>query len=179
MAEIATLARPYASAVYKLAKETDSITEWHNTLECLSEASADPKLQHLISSPAIPAEKKARTYFGLLESDETEGARNFLTVLAQGSRLELLPEIARQFAASKARDARSLDVLITTAVEVDDEQLQGFQRALERRFASSVNIETEVDVTVVGGAVIRAGDTVLDASVQGRLQKMRDALRHA
>lgn len=179
MAEMATLARPYANAVYKLAKESESVTEWHHALDRLREAYTDSSLQRLVSSPSVSAGAKAKALFGLLGTDIPAGARNFLTVLTRGNRQELLPEIAQQFAASKARDERTLDVLITTAVKLDEEQLQGFQRSLERRFASSVNIEAKVDANIVGGAVIRAGDTVLDASIQGKLQKMRDALRHA
>ena len=179
MAELATLARPYASAAFDLARSNDRLDRWSRMLAMLSAMASTPEAQALIGSPALPSEAKAHGLIDIVRDELDDGGRRFLHVLADNKRLELLPEIAEQFEARKAEAEQVLDVEIATAVELTDAQRKDYAEALERRYSQEVNVTTAVDPGLVGGAVVRAGDTVIDGSVRGRLTRLIEALQRA
>ncbi len=177
MAELATLARPYANAAYDLAKQGDRVNAWSRALALLVEAAATPEMQALIGSRAIAHVQKAHALNDLLaEMDAPAEVKRFVSVLAENRRLELLADIAALFETKRAEDSKILDVTITSAVPIADEQLAVFETALGKRFERDIAVTVETDSSLLGGAFIRAGDTVVDGSVRGKLAKMAEAL---
>lgn len=176
MAEFATLARPYAIAAYDIATASDRRDEWSQALMLLAQATIEPGVQDLIGSPSLSAAQKAHHIRVLLEDELREDQRRFVAVLADNHRLELLPSIASEFEAMRAEDDKTLDVVLTTAIDLTPEEIREIVDALEVRFERTISATTVVDESIVGGAIVRAGDTVFDGSVRGKLEKMRDAL---
>ena len=179
MAELATLARPYAGAIFDLARQRRELDRWARTLRLLAEAVRAPAVQTLLQTPAASAARKASELAALLGDELTDAARRFVDVLAENKRLTLLPEIEQRFAALKAVAEKTLDVEITAAAPLSDAQLQQFVNALERRFEQRVQVTAVVDDALLGGAVVRAGDTVFDGSVRGKLDKLAESLDRA
>ncbi|MCY4144217.1 MAG: F0F1 ATP synthase subunit delta [Gammaproteobacteria bacterium] len=177
MAELATLARPYASAVFDIAKEEGQLDRWSRTLELLTSALEAHELKQLIASPTHSPARKAIALTDLLGEQLTESMRRFVHVLSENRRLELLPHIRDGFVAKLAEEQRTVGVEITTAVELTEEERKHFGDALKSRFQREISLETVVDATVLGGALIRAGDTVLDGTVRGKLDKLRNQLQ--
>ncbi len=180
MAELATLARPYANAAYELAKQSDRVDSWSAALTLLVEAGKTPEIRELIGSQVVAHVQKSHTLNDLLvESNAPDEVKRFVSVLAENHRLDLLADIATLFEARKAEDSKILDVTITSAVPLSGEQEAMFETALRNRFDRDVSVTTELDPSLMGGAFIRAGDAVVDGSVRGKLAKMQEALTRA
>ena len=180
MAELATLARPYANAAYELAKQSDRVDAWTAALTLLVEAGKTPEIRELIGSQVVAHVQKSHTLNDLLiESNAPEEVKRFVSVLAENHRLDLLADIATLFEARRAEDSKILDVTITSAVPLSNEQEALFETALRKRFDRDVSVTTELDPSLMGGAFIRAGDAVVDGSVRGKLAKMQEALTRA
>ncbi|MEC9252565.1 MAG: F0F1 ATP synthase subunit delta [Pseudomonadota bacterium] len=175
MAEFATLARPYANAAFDVAKSAGRLEEWSRGLNLLALAGEDPNLKAMIQSPTATTAEKAFKLAELFRDDLLDSVRQFVHVLAENKRLSLLAEITTQFEVRRAEEARTLDVEVTTAVPLSDSEQNRFQEILERRFEQQINLTTAVDETIIGGAHIRAGDTVIDGSLRGRLAKLGEA----
>jgi|TARA_B110000014_G_scaffold263744_1_gene261612 F-type H+-transporting ATPase subunit delta len=175
VAEFATLARPYANAAFDVAKSAGRLEEWSRGLNLLALAGEDPNLKAMIQSPTATTAEKAFKLAELFRDDLLDSVRQFVHVLAENKRLSLLAEITTQFEVRRAEEARTLDVEVTTAVPLSDSEQNRFQEILERRFEQQINLTTAVDETIIGGAHIRAGDTVIDGSLRGRLAKLGEA----
>lgn len=179
MAELATLARPYANAVFEVAKQEDRLDLWSRSLAVLVRTLQEPQIQPLIASPIHSPAKKAIALTDILGDRLSESVRRFVHVLAENRRLELLPEIQEGFEAKLEEEQRTLTVEITTAVDLTDEEKKQFTDTLQQRFQRDISLATLVDSTVLGGALIRAGDTVLDGTVRGKLEKLRNQMQRA
>lgn len=179
MAETATLARPYANAVFALAKAHDRLEKWSRMLGLLAAAAGTDEVRALVGAATLSGPVKARKLIEVAGDALDDRGRRFVHALAENGRLDLLAEVARQYEARKAEAERVLEVEIAAAVEISDEQQQEFAAALRARFDQAVEVTTAVDATLVGGAVIRAGDTVIDGSVRGRLTRLVGALQRA
>ncbi|MDE0659127.1 MAG: F0F1 ATP synthase subunit delta [Gammaproteobacteria bacterium] len=177
MAEIATLARPYANAVFNVARSTGRLTQWAPMLGLLARAVETDQVKGLIAAPSFAPAVKAHRLIDVVSDEVDDRCRRFVHVLADNHRLDLLPEIAAQYDALKAEAEKTLDVQITAAVELTDAQVDDYTEALRRRFDQAVNVNVEVDAGLVGGAVVRAGDTVIDGSVRGRLTRLVESLQ--
>lgn len=177
MAELATLARPYAKAVFDLAKSSNTLDQWSRMLAFLTEAGDNEKIRQMLESPDLPAEVKAHRLVSICGEVLNERARNLVGLLARNKRLGVIGEIREQFEARKAEEERVLDVEVVTAYELSPEQSERLSDALKRKFEREVNLTGRVDRDVLGGAVIRAGDTVIDASLRGRLNRLAETLQ--
>ena len=177
MAEIATLARPYANAVFDLARSVGRLTEWAPMLGLLARAVETDQVKALIAAPSFAPAVKAHRLIDVVREDIDDRCRRFVRVLADNHRLDLLPEIAAQYETLKAEAEKTLDVAITAAVPLTEEQIDTYVEALRRRFDQEVNVNVVVDPGLVGGAVVRAGDTVIDGSVRGRLTRLVESLQ--
>jgi F-type H+-transporting ATPase subunit delta len=177
MAEVATLARPYANAVFDLAKSSNSLDQWSRMLALLAAASSEPKMQRMVESPDLSAEVKAHRLVDVCGAELNHRAGNLVGLLARNKRLGVIEEIREQFEARKAEEERVLDVEVVTAYELSAEQSDKLRHALASKFRREVNLTGRVDRAVIGGAVIRAGDTVIDASLRGRLDKLAESLQ--
>lgn len=177
MAEITTIARPYAEAVAKLAGETQSWQAWSDMLALAAGVAADPQLAALAGNPAVPAERVADVIVSVCgKALNSEGA-NFVRVLAENKRFATLPEIARLFEEIKAAQEGTLEARIATAFELSTEQMAGLVAKLEAKFGRKVSASQTVDPALIGGVVIQVGDEVMDASVRGRLAGMAATLK--
>ena len=178
MAETATLARPYANAAFDLAKAADRLPHWSRMLGLLAGAADNEDVQALFAAPELASEVKAHRLIGLLSQELDDRGRRFVHVLAENKRLDLLPEIAAQYEVRKAAAEQVLEVEVTAAVELTDALREAYAEALAARFERNVNVAVTVDPALLGGAVVRAGDTVIDGSVRGRLGRLVHALQH-
>lgn len=176
MAELATIARPYANAVFELAKAERLLDRFARLLAILAAATEDSQLQTLLASPDVGAEQKAFRLADVCGDEIDDRGRKFLQVLAKNGRLPLIPEIRQQFEELKALEEQTLDVEILSAFPLSDAQSEGLQNALEAKFEKQVTLTSRVDQQLLGGAIIRAGDTVIDGTVRGRLDKLAESL---
>lgn len=178
MAELATLARPYAAAVFSLAKKSKRLAEWSRMLEYLASAAADPTVGRVLGDPSITAEAKAYRLADVCGDVMTDAGRSFVNVLAANRRLNLIGDIRDQFEDLRAQEERVLDVQVVSAYELSDAERRQMIDALKRTHQKEVQLTTKVDSTLLGGAIVRAGDVVIDGSVRGRLEKLIEALAH-
>ena len=176
MIEPMTLARPYARAAFDFAQQSNALEDWQSCLETLALAAQEPRVAQMLKDPATSAGHRAEALLGLLGEQKAAAFGGFLTVMADNGRLELLPEVATQFRQLKADLEATIEVEVTSARDVSDEEVRQLSEAMAKRLARSVSITTQTDPTLLGGAVIRAGDLVIDGSVRGRLNKLAGAL---
>lgn len=171
MAEKSTIARPYAKALFALAREHNQLSHWSELLEAASVAVSDERVAKLLGSPHVtPAE------LGTLvaESVRADAAgSNFIQLLAANRRLGYLPEIADRFAHLRAESENTVDVTVTSATPLNDAQQQQYAAALKQRLRREVRLHYQLDPALLGGAVLRADDLVIDGSLRGRLERLR------
>jgi F-type H+-transporting ATPase subunit delta len=176
MAETSTLARPYARAAFEYARENNALAEWSAQLATAAAVTGEPAMQAVLNNPSLTARQQADTLADVCGDALGDAARNFLAILADNTRLSLLPEISTQFVALKSAQEKSLDVEVVTPYELAQETLDKLQTALTRRLEREVRLGTTTDESLLGGLLIRAGDTVIDGSVRGRLNKLAEAM---
>jgi F-type H+-transporting ATPase subunit delta len=174
MAELSTLARPYAEAVFRLAKEKNALGEWSGRLATLAAIAGNEQMLAVIADPNTSSARAAELIGSIASADEA--GKNLLGVLAGNDRLTLLPEIAAQYEVLKAEAEGVLEATIVSAQAMSDAQKAELMAALKAKFGRDVEATVEVDESLIGGAVISVGDQVIDGSVKGRLQKMAAAL---
>ena|SRR6056297_618409 len=167
-----TLARPYARAAFSLADQAGSVDAWSDALAKASEAVETEAMQRVIGHPKVD-EKRLQGLFEEVLGDSVDRAfKSFLTVLMHYRRLPLLPEIAAQFETLRRSSEHRLKVNVTSAVEMDQDQLEKLATRLREKFGTEIEMETGIDKDLIGGLVVRAGDKVIDASVRGRLEQL-------
>ena len=176
MAELRTLARPYARAAFEFARDKDALESWSQALTNAAGVSRHERVAALLSSPEYTASHLADTLISLCGEVFEDDQKNFIRVLADNKRLGLLPEISQLFEKLKAEQEKSLDVTVISAYALDGGILQTLTDVLSRKLARDVKVETEVDHSLIGGVLVRAGDTVIDGSVRGRLNKLAEAM---
>lgn len=176
MAELITLARPYARAAFEVAVAEGQLQQWSTALTSAATLVAHEKIRALLASPALTAEEKSAALVDVLGGASDKKFANFIATLAENKRLPMLPEIRDLFLAFKAEHEKSLDVSVATAYPINADLLDKLSRALAEKLGRRVKLTSAVDQSLLGGALIRAGDTVIDGSVKGRLAKLADAM---
>ena len=176
MAELSTLARPYAKAAFEVAKTDNELGLWAEALNLAAAVSEDSKIKTLLGSPALTADQKCESLLEVLGLGEHVKFSNFLHALAENKRLGLMAEIRSFYLAQKAQQEKTIDVSISTAFSLTDEYKAALVKALTKKLEREVKISTDVDKSLLGGALIRAGDTVIDGSVKGRLTKLAESM---
>ncbi|MBV6424344.1 MAG: ATP synthase subunit delta [Steroidobacteraceae bacterium] len=172
MAESATVARPYARAAFEHAQGAKALGRWGELLERAALTVRDERVAALLGNPKVTGTAIADFVLEIAGGGEDEHGRNFVRLLAQNGRLALLPEIAAQFALLRAEAEGTVDVEIVSALALTPADTEKFTRALTRRLNRTVRLHTSVDATLIGGAVVRAGDLVLDGTLKGRLERL-------
>lgn len=177
MSESLTLARPYARAAFESARAGNTLGTWSASLRFAAQAVADTRVGALIGNPRLSTDELVGL---LLPPGEGVGSAfaSFLNLLADNRRLALLPDIAALFEEMKRESEHVLKVTVRAATEIPGEQANAIKLALAKRFGRSVELEQRIDPSVIGGAVIDAGDMVIDGSVRGRLARLESALTH-
>lgn len=176
MADLSTLARPYAKAAFELARETGTFQQWGEALDALASAVKSPQLSGLIGHPALFKDDLAAVLAKAL--GDTLGGQGgaLVKLLVENKRLPVVPFLAEQYEALRAEAESRVDVEITSAAEVPAAQKEQLASAVARRLARKVVVDWKTDESLVAGAVIRAGDLVIDGSVKGELEKLRTVL---
>ena len=177
MAETATLARPYAEAVFGLADKTGSAGNWLGILATMAQVAGNPEMQACISNPNVGEKALYDLVIALCKQDFPAEARNFVRVLIANGRLALLPEIHEQFARLKNEREGVLEAEIRSAFPLDNAQINGLVADISRRFKRRVQPRVTVDRELIGGVHITVGDEVIDGSVRGKLADMASALK--
>ncbi len=176
MAELQTLARPYAKATFELAHEAGALKSWSEQLAQIASAVSDPQVQALITHPALTRAQLAAALSQALEKSLSREGLGFLRLLAENGRLSVAGKIVEQFEALRAEAESRIDVEITTAAPVADAQAQSLAQAIGQRLAREVAVEWKTDDSLIAGAVIRAGDLVIDGSAKGELERLQQVL---
>jgi F-type H+-transporting ATPase subunit delta len=180
MSSLTTLARPYAKAAFSLAQEgqasSDSLSDWQNMLNLASEVTSNKQVAEALESPAVSPQQAVGLVTGIGGERFSEPFNSFLSVVGENRRLSLLPEVTALFLRLKQAAEKSLQVKVVAAVALDDDQLGRMSEALAKRFNCTIELDTEIDPEVLGGAIIYAGDQVIDGSLSGRLNKLTNAL---
>ncbi len=176
MAEIATIARPYAEAVFAIADKAGDLAGWSQRLNSLATIAAHPEVRTLIGNPKVQGPQLVELVTSLAQGALPAEARTLVQTLVANGRLAALPEVAAQFEALKNERESRIDAQITSAFELPPAELQSLVADLERRFKRKVQASVTVDRELIGGARVVVGDEVIDGSVRGRLASMANAL---
>jgi len=176
MAELSTLARPYAKAAFEYAVEAEALQGWSDSLALTGTVAQQPALSKLLSSPSATAVQQADAFKDICGDQLLAACQNFISILSENRRLQLLPQISQQFEIMKANREKAVDVDIVAARELDAGQQKTLSDALSAKLERKVNLQVSLDKSLLGGAVIRAGDTVIDGSIRGRLTKLAESL---
>ena len=183
MADNNTIARPYATAAFELAHESGVLAAWSESLTVAGELLADGQIADYLSNPALDNDKRLEFLAGLFKSADAkvlaggdQRGTNFLKLLLEYGRVNVLPEIAQHFEALKANVENTVDVTVTSATALSTAQQKEIATALQARLGRDVNLETEINENLIGGAVIKAGDIVIDGSLRARLDGLGNAL---
>ncbi|MBK6293394.1 MAG: F0F1 ATP synthase subunit delta [Rhodoferax sp.] len=174
MAELATIARPYAEALFKASTSDLSAVEvW---VEEFAAMASNPQLLQFADNPKTTTAQVFDLMVGIAKSALTEAARNFLRTVIENGRLGALPEIAAQFRALKNAQSGSSDAVVYSAFAIDATALTDVAQALEKRFGRKLNVSVALQPELIGGIRVVVGDEVLDTSVKARLEQMKVAL---
>ena len=175
MSNALTLARPYARAAFELAKADQDAAEWSGKLSLAAHIAANDTVQSLINSPKLTAVDRLNLFLPEGENSDSRYGR-FLALLEGNQRLSLMPQIAELFDLLRAEDERTLRVRVRSAMPIDAVQQQELTGALAARFKRVATLDIVIDPELIGGAVVEAGDVVIDGSMRGKLQRLRTEL---
>lgn len=176
MSELATLARPYAAAVFNRSIETGTTEKWSKSLAFMSAVLNDKEVSTVVANPKVSKERLSALMLDICQGQVNEEGANFLKLLVQNNRLTLAPTIAELFEALKAESEGYVDVEVTTAYAFSKEEKQSFTSSLEKTLSKKVHMNVTVDKSLIGGVLVRAGDRVIDGSIKGQLQQLAKRL---
>jgi F-type H+-transporting ATPase subunit delta len=176
MSSLTTLARPYAKAAFELALSRQALAPWGDMLSLAGDMVAEDAMAELLDNPEISHEQALGIITDAAGDAFDKQFRDYLSVLASNGRLPLLQQISSLYRALRDEAEKRLAVRVVSAVPLDDDQAGRMREALARRFECEIELENEVDAAVIGGAVVYAGDQVIDGSLQGRLNKLSNSL---
>jgi len=176
MTERVTIARPYAKAAFAEALKTQRLALWSEGLSLASAVSADERVRPLFGNPHVSPAQLVELISGIGGAAIDAEMGRFLAVLAENGRLPLLPEIAQLYEKMRAEQERVLDVTLKSAVDLSADQRERFTAALRKRFDREIRLHTQIEPSLLGGAVLQADDLVIDGSVQGGLTQLASQL---
>ena len=175
MSQALTLARPYARAAFAIAREAGSLASWSDALAFSARVANDPGVAALLGNPNLG---RAEAVSLLLPEPADAAYGRFLELLADARRLSTLPEVSGLFEALRAEEEKVVKARVTSAAELSADEIEKLAASLRKRFGREVEITTVVDASLIGGAVIDAGDVVIDGSLKGKLSRLHTALAH-
>jgi F-type H+-transporting ATPase subunit delta len=178
MSSLTTLARPYAKAAFELAHSGSDLAGWDDMLTLAGGIAAEESVASLLESPHVGATRVVKLLTDIGGERFNEKFQDFLSVLGANSRLPLLTEITVLYRRLRQQEEKRLLVRVVSALSLDEDQASRVRDALAKRFESEIELESEIDPAVLGGAVIYAGDQVIDGSLLGRLHKLEQNLSH-
>ena len=176
MAEAITIARPYANAVFDIANEKGELQSWSDCLVMLAQSVVDPDIAAIIASPSVSDEQVINVLADIAGESVTTEARHFLALLAENKRLPLLADIAVIFEQLRAEAEKVMTVGVSTAKALTKKQEANIAKALKKRTGRDVTLNVEINESLLGGAIIRAGDLVIDGSALGKLNRLANVI---
>jgi F-type H+-transporting ATPase subunit delta len=176
MAELSTLARPYAKAAFEYARDHNVLAEWSSQLDTCAAVAADVNVRAVLENPSLTNEQQARTLNDICGDATGAQVKNFISILSANKRIALLPQIRTQFELFKANHERSVDVEVISAFDLAEATVTKLADALRKKLERDVKVSSATDQNLLGGVLIRAGDLVIDGSVRGRLNKLAEAM---
>lgn len=172
MAEKVTIARPYAKAAFEYARDHKRFAEWSQVLATASAVVTDEQVARLLTNPRVTPQELAGLVGDACGPALDDHARNFIRTLADNRRLDVLPEIAAQYEIYRAEVENVADVHVTSAVQLEDVQRRRLAEALKKRLKREIRMTCDVDASLLGGAIVRSGDLVIDGSLKARLERL-------
>ena len=176
MAAPSPLARPYAEAVFALAKDSGQLKEWSDLLQAVSMIATDEDMQSIIGNTSVNKEQVAQLIIDVADSGSKnameEQGRNLIKLLAENRRLNVTTEITEHYETLKAEAEKSIEAEIVSAIEINAKQQSIIIEKLKKRLGREISLKCTIDESLMGGAIIKAGDTVIDGSVSGQLNKL-------
>lgn len=176
MASLTTLARPYAKAAFELAQDEQALAAWDGMLALAGEIVTEESMAAVLENPEVGRAKVLEIIVDATGDAFSERFRGFLSVLSSNGRLALLPQVSDLFRQLREEAENRLRVKVVSAVALDEDQAGRMREALARRFDREIELDNEVDAGIIGGAVVYAGDQVIDGSLKGRLGKLANSL---
>ncbi len=176
MAEKSTIARPYAQAVFEMAKSQNDYSGWSDGLELAASVAASPEMQAVASNPRLSKDQLGELFLGVCGKNLGKSVENLVHLLIENSRLSFLPEIVTLYESYRAEAEGTIEAEVISAFKVTKALQTKIAEALKARLGREVNLTCSVDENLLGGAIIRAGDLVIDGSATGQLQKLASAL---
>ncbi|MEQ8954714.1 MAG: F0F1 ATP synthase subunit delta [Gammaproteobacteria bacterium] len=177
MAELTTLARPYAKAAFEVALADSDLVGWSKMLRVAAAVTGHGAISNMLIHPSLSAVQSAQAFIDVCGEELNAKGQNFIRLLAENKRIVLLPQISALFDQLKANQEKSVDVKITTAFQISSDIEESLAKALNKRLQREINLATSVDASLIGGAIIRAGDSVIDNSVRGKLSKLAESMK--
>jgi len=178
MAESVTIARPYAQAVFRLARESQALTAWSDRLQRLAAIAQDAEMAKVVGNPKFSAGQVAELFVSLTGEAGNKELASFVGILAENERIDVLAQIQEIYEQLKSADEGVKEAIVTSAYPLDDAQLKNLMSQLESHFGSKLQPQVEVDAALIGGIKVTVGDQILDASVRGKLDAMATALKN-
>lgn len=178
MAEATTIARPYAQAVFEIARDANRLNDWSQALGVLSAIASSDDMSSVFGNPKFSTDELVELFVSVAGDKLDDNAKNLVKVLAENNRLVFLPEIAGGFETLRAEEEKTIKAEVISAKDVSESQKQALAAALKARLGRNVELSCRVDESLLGGAIIRAGDMVIDGTITGQLDKLASELTH-
>ncbi len=172
MSDNTTAARPYAKAVYDLAAEQSALDAWGDALANLAAVVGDPQVSALLDSPDTDKQQKGEILIRILDDKLSAQQQNLVRLMAENGRLKLMQDVAGQFEIARAKAENKLEAEVVSAYELTAEQTSDITNTLKNKLGCDITLTTSVDESLIGGVVIKAGDTIIDASMKSQLDSL-------
>ncbi len=176
MAELTTLARPYAKAAFEFARDQKDLASWSSALSLMAALTNENNIVKVLASPTLTPEQKSAMFVEVCGDKLNPTQQNFVRVLAENKRLSLSKEISELYELYKANQEKTVEVEVQSAFAIDDAIAEKLKNILSKKLDREVHLHTSINKALIGGALVRAGDTVIDSSVKGRLAKLAEAM---
>ena len=178
MSELLTQSRPYAEAIFEIAKEENALDLWVSDLALVANSMQETEVKRLIDSPDISQKIKAEMFAKLFEGEISNKVFNFVLVLGQANRLKLLKSVLDNFKNLVALEKNEKNIVISSSYDLDSEQVEKIKEAMQKRTGSIINASTEIDKSLIGGIKISYDDQVIDLSLKNKLEALKAQLRN-
>ncbi len=176
MSDLSNVARPYAQAIFELARDAGDLAGWNDQLDLLAAVAGDDSMEAFLKHPSVTNDQQADVILQVCGDKLSQDGANLVKLLVENDRVAALPDIAEIYATHRAEAESVIEADMITATPIDEAQQQQFSAALQKRLGRSVKLTYSVDADLIGGAVIRAGDWVVDGSVKAQLEQLVGAL---
>ncbi len=172
MSDFTTAARPYANAVYDTARENNALDSWSEALANLANVISDSQMSELLDNPELGKIQKGELVVQVLGDKLTEQQQNLVKLMAENGRLKLMPDVVEQFEVARAKAENKIDAEVISAFELTAEQTNELVNTLKNKLGCDITLTTTIDESLIGGVVIKAGDTIIDASMKSQLDSL-------